>query len=155
MKVLRLTPSKTLQRPLSETPSGPLQKPFRNPSGVRGFCSRNESLELRRCLAEGFLEGVFSEGGDSGRLFQGRLFLARNEPQKLPDFLLFCKHAPIRGPPFRITFCPPCPGRGKQWIHAGDSVEVVGLPRETGHFPALEKGKFPLEKMGGGGDTKR
>ena len=47
------------------------------------------------------------------------------------------KHAPIWGPPFRVTFCPIFPGGGKQWIHAGESVEIVGLPTRTGEFPVL------------------
>ena len=42
LKGPRLTPSKTLLKPLQR----PLQKPFWNPSGVRGFCSRSESLDL-------------------------------------------------------------------------------------------------------------
>ena len=58
------------------------------------------------------------------------------------------KHAPFWGPPFRVTVCPLFPGRGKRAIHAGDSVEVVGLPRETGRFPVSEKGKFPFGKRG-------
>ena len=37
---------------------------------------------------------------------------------------------------------------GPQAIHAGDSVEVVGLPRETGGFLVPENGKFPFRKRG-------
>ena len=42
------------------------------------------------------------------------------------------KHASNRGPPFRVTFCPPIfqGGAGKQWIHTGDPVEIVGLPTD-------------------------
>ena len=43
----------------------------------------------------------------------------------------------------------PYAGDGKQWIHAGDSVEIVGLPIKTGRFPVLENGTFPLKRKGG------
>ena len=43
---------------------------------------------------------------------------------------------------------PPFPGRGTLAIHAGDSLENLGLPRETGGFPVLEKGKFHFGKRG-------
>ena len=36
----------------------------------------------------------------------------------------------------------------KQAIHAGDSVEITGVPRETGGSPVLNKGKFPFGKRG-------
>ena len=44
------------------------------------------------------------------------------------------------------SFGPPIfPGGGKQWIHTGDSVEIVGLPTEKGVSP----GQFPFGKRGG------
>ena len=52
------------------------------------------------------------------------------------------------GPPVRVTFCPLFPGGGKQWIHTGDPVEIVGFPAERGGFPAPEKCHFPLGKKG-------
>ena len=33
---------------------------------------------------------------------------------------------------FRLRFCPLSPGGGKQWIHNGDPVEIVGLFTEEG-----------------------
>ena len=36
----------------------------------------------------------------------------------------------------------------KQWIHAGESVERAGLPRQTGAFPVPEKAHFPSGKVG-------
>ena len=42
----------------------------------------------------------------------------------------------------RHVLPPPFPGGGKQWIHAGDSVEIVG------GFPVLESGEFPFRKKG-------
>ena len=35
-----------------------------------------------------------------------------------------------------------------RWVHTEDSVEIVRLPIETGHFPVPENGKFPFGKMG-------
>ena len=50
-------------------------------------------------------------------------------------------------------FCPLFPSRVKQANHAGDSVEIVGLPRKkkkTGGFSGTGKGQIPLPKKGGG-----
>ena len=61
------------------------------------------------------------------------------------------KHAPIWGPPFRLTFCPLFPGGGKQWIHIGDPAEIVGLPTAKGGFSGSGKGPIPLWEKGGEG----
>ena len=46
------------------------------------------------------------------------------------------KHALIRGPPFRVTFCPLFPKGEKadSCKTVRDFVEIVGLPRETVGF---------------------
>ena len=63
------------------------------------------------------------------------------------------KHAPNWGPPFRVTFGPPFPGRGKRWIHAGDPCRNSKTSHrkggEKGGFPVPEKGEFPLKEKGG------
>ena len=68
-------------------------------------------------------------------------------PEGLRDFRGI-KHAPIRGPPFRVKFCPLLPGGGKHGIRAGDSVEIVGHPRGAGGFAVPENDKFPFGKRG-------
>ena len=48
----------------------------------------------------------------------------------------------IEGHHFASRFAP-TPGGGKQWIHIGDPVEIVGLPTEKGGFRYRKKGLFP------------
>ena len=43
---------------------------------------------------------------------------------------------------------------GKWRIHAGDPVEIVGLPTAKEVCPVPEKGQFPLGMRGDEGDTK-
>ena len=43
---------------------------------------------------------------------------------------------------------------GKQWIHAGDSVEIVGLLREIRPLPVQDKGSPRRKVFWGEGDTK-
>ena len=43
---------------------------------------------------------------------------------------------------------PPIFGEGKQRIHTGDPIEIVGHPTERGGLPVPEKGQFPLGKRG-------
>ena len=49
---------------------------------------------------------------------------------------------------FASPFAPNFLGGGKQWIHTGDSVEIVGFPTENGGFPVQENGQSPSEKGG-------
>ena len=56
--------------------------------------------------------------------------------------------APNWGLPFRVTFAPNNGAQsrsgGRQWIHTGDSAEIVWHPIETGRFPVPETAKIFL-----------
>ena len=45
---------------------------------------------------------------------------------------------------FASPFGPQCPGGGKQWIHTGDPVEIVGLPTERGGTQVTQNGNHNL-----------
>ena len=54
----------------------------------------------------------------------------------------------IEGHHFASPFGPDFRVGQKQWIHAGDLAEIVGIPTERGAFPVPKTGQFPLGKSG-------
>ena len=65
------------------------------------------------------------------------------------------QHAPFRGSPFPVTFCPPLCWWGHQWVHTGDPVEKSRTSdRKEKGVSGTGKGPIPLQEKGGEGDTK-
>ena len=64
------------------------------------------------------------------------------------------KNAHVSFPVGMVFFALSFPRGGRQLIHAGDSVEVTGLPRETGRFGA-PKTAHSFSGKEGKCDTKR